>query len=318
MEFWESTKKRSITTLTVWEQHFSTLNIGIKTSASLDSLVYGFEPLASACVAAQDTFDEAFRAVQGALATMRVLGTKVPQIIEGHLDEDMVLMRDVKNLYATSPRTEATILKRLRELLPVWTRANVAMAALSPTQPPIVRMVGGVAYTATSAKALLDSFTNLVEQRGVKDGLLSEAKEALMAHALTADELNKRFYKVAKAMSDAGTPEANALESIPTEEGTPAPVVVEISTMTQGGEDGMHTVVNWVKGGGNHATTLNLRWKVEGVDADFSHSVELDRAGNTIGPFKVGEVVRAMGEVINSTGRRTTAVRTLTIGAPIV
>lgn len=318
MEFWEITKDRSQQTLVVWEQHVPTLHIGNQPSSALDTLIAGFDPLVAARIDAQDTFDAAFRAVQNSLAIMRVLGTKVPQIIEGQLDGNLSITRDVKDLYANSPRTESSILKRLRELLPVWVRANTALAALTPAQPAIVRVVGGVAFTAASAKTLYDAYTDLIGTRGEKSGLLKTAKAALEAHNAAADDLNKRWYKVVKATADEGTPLADALDSIPTEEGTPAPVVVEIDTVTQGGEDGLQALVEWAPGGGEHATTSNLLWKVEGVDADFTHSVPFNREGNAIGPFQVGQIVRMIGEFINSTGRRTTAIRSLTIGEPIV
>lgn len=318
MEFWEITKDRAITTHVVWQQHVPTLSIGVQTPANLDTLIDGFDPLVAARINAQDTYDAAFRAVQDALAVMRVLGTKVPQIIEGQLDGNTAIMRDVKDLFANSPRTEASILKRLRELLPVWARANTALAALTPAQPPIVRVVGGVAYTAASAKALYDSYTDLIGTRGEKSGLLGTAKDALQEHDAATDDLIKRWYKVVKATADEGTALANALNTIPTEEGTPAPTVVEIGAVTQGGDDGLHVLVDWAPGGGDHATTSNLNWKVEGVDADFTHSVAFNREGNQIGPFLVGQVVRIVGEFINSAGKRTTAIRSLTIGEPIV
>ena len=119
MEFWEITKDRSQKTLVVWQQHVPTLHIGNLASSALDTLIDGFDPLVAARIDAQDTFDAAFRAVQNSLAIMRVLGTKVPQIIEGQLDGNQSIEKDVKDLYANSPRTESTILKRLRELLPV-------------------------------------------------------------------------------------------------------------------------------------------------------------------------------------------------------
>ena len=318
MEFWEITKDRAQKTHVVWTQHVSTLSIGISTSAALDTLIDGFDPLVAARINAQDTYDAAFRAVQNALATMRVLGTKVPQIIEGQLDENKSITSDVKDLYANSPRTESSILKRLRELLPVWVRANTALAALTPSQPPIVRVVGGIAYTAASAKALYDSYTDIIGTRGEKSGLLDTAKEDLAKHDATTDDLIKRWYKIVKATADEGTPLANALNTIPTEEGTPAPTIVEISTVTQGGDGGLDVLVDWATGGGDHATTSNLRWNVEGVDADFTHSVPFVRDGNQIGPFEVGQIVRMLGEFINSSGTRTTAIRSLTIGEPIV
>ena len=318
MEYWAVTKDRAQQTLTVWNQHVPTLNIGTQGPLALGTLIAGFEPLAQAVVAAQDVTDAAVRAVQGALGTMRVLGTKLPQIIEGQLDGNAGILRDVKDLYANTPRTEASILRRLRELLPVWVRANAVLAAMVPAQAAIVRVVGGVAFTAAAAKTLLDSYTNLIGTRTDKDGLLSNAKEALKEHDSTTDSLIKRWYKVVKATADVGTPLADALDGIPTEQGTPAPTIIDIATVTQGGADGLHAEVDYTPGGGDHATTKTLRWKVVGVDADFIHSVPIDRTGNEIGPFTEGQVVKLFGEVSNSSGTRTTAERTLTIGVPIV
>ncbi|MCC6884198.1 MAG: hypothetical protein IT576_18710 [Verrucomicrobiales bacterium] len=47
----------------------------------------------------------------------------------------------------------------------------------------------------------------------------------------------------------------------------------------------------------------------------YAHS--LDPSGNTIGPFEVGQVVHVMTQVSNSSGTRTSAVRTITIEEPI-
>lgn len=57
---------------------------------------------------------------------------------------------------------------------------------------------------------------------------------------------------------------------------------------------------------------------VEGVDSDFTHEAELDPSGNTLGPFTVGQVVKVRTSVTNSTGTRTSAVRTITIETPII
>ena len=140
MEYWEITKARAQQTLPVWIQYLPALKIGTLGTADLNTLIAGFEPLVQARTLAQDNYDAAFRAGQDALLRMKVLGTKVPALIEGHLDENEGIMKDVNDLYANSPRAEGSILKRLRELLPVWTRANAALAALSPAQPPIVQI----------------------------------------------------------------------------------------------------------------------------------------------------------------------------------
>lgn len=69
---------------------------------------------------------------------------------------------------------------------------------------------------------------------------------------------------------------------------------------------------------GAHATTKLLKWMVVGVDTDFTHSTPLTDAGDAIGPFTVGQVVKVETEATNSAGTRTSAVRTITIETPIV
>ena len=66
-----------------------------------------------------------------------------------------------------------------------------------------------------------------------------------------------------------------------------------------------------------HATTKLVKWKVVGVDVGFDNSATLDPSGNTLGPFAVDQVVLVMTEVSNSSGTRTSAVRTITIEEPI-
>lgn len=318
MEYWEITKSRAIETFPVWTTHLPDLTIGDAGPAALETLIDGFEPLATARTLAQDEYDAAFRAVQDALLRMKVLGTKIPALIEGHLEENKAVMKDVDDLYAVYPRGEDSILKRMRMLLPVWVKANAALAALSPTHAPITRVVGGVDYTAAAAQALFDGYTELLKAAKAKQDALDDTREALRAHDRTCDQLNKRFYKIAKATADADSPLANALAGITTEPGTPAPETIEIDHVTQGGEGGLQTLVTFVPGGGEHATTKLVKWKVEGVDADFTHSVPLDASGNALGPFTEGQTVRILVEVSNSVATRTTAPRTITIGPPVV
>lgn len=318
MEYWEITKARAIETLPVWTTHLPDLEIGSSGPAALETLIDGFEPLATARTVAQDDYDAAFRAAQDALLRMKVLGTKIPALIEGHLDENKPIMKDLDDLYAVYPRGEDSILKRMRMLLPVWVRANAALAALTPAHAPITRAVGGVNYTVAAAQALFTNYTELLKAAKQKQDGLDDSREALRAHDRTCDQLNKRFYKIAKATADADSPLAHALEGITTEPGMPAPETVEIATVTQGGEGGLQALLSFVPGGGDHATTKVVKWKVEGVDADFTHSVPLDASGNALGPFAVGQVVTMITEVSNSVATRTTAPRTITIQTPVV
>ena len=317
MEYWEVTKDRAQKTLPVWQTYVSALKIGTRGSADLEGLIDGFEPLVQERTGAQDDLDAAFRAVQTSLLIMQTLGVKVPQIIEAQLDENAGIMQDVDDLFGTQPRTESTILKRARDLYPVWVRANAAMAALVPTQPPIVRSIQGVAYTAVMLKAQLDGYTDLVTAMDNKESALNGKREALRGHDRVCDQLNKRWYKAVKANAEAGSALLTALEGIPTEPSTPPPETMEIDHVVQGGEQGRQALVSYVAGGGDHATTKQVQWSLPGEAEPWTHTAALDASGNALGPFPVGTVLTIRTLVSNSAGTRTTAPRTMTIGVPV-
>jgi len=318
MEYWEITKSRAQETLPIWTQYLPALKVTGLGTMELADLIDGFEPLVQARTEAQDSYDARFRAVQDALLRMKVLGTRVPAIIEAQLGENAGIMKDVDDLFATSPRTESSILKRLRMLLPVWARANAALAATTPAQDPITRALGGVAYTAATAKTLLEGYTALVNELEETQSLLDRARMELRAHDRAVDQLNKRWYKAVKASYDPGSEVYQALNSITTEPGTPVPESIEINTLLQGGESGLQVLAAYVPGGGAHATTKLIKWQIVGVDPGFTHSAPLDASGNTLGPFTQGQTVRVITEVSNSVGTRTTAPRTILIGPPVV
>lgn len=317
MEFYEVTKERAQATLPVWREHTPALKITLKGPDELEDHIDEFEPLVQLRTGAQDTNDAAVRAAQRSLLKMKNLGTKVPAIIEAMLDEDEGIIKDVNDLYANAPRAEASILKRARELHPVWVRANAKLAAMTPAQAAITRPLTGVAQTAALLKAELDGYTNLI--KAVKDTQEALDKKRMELRTLdrTVDQLCKRWYKAARALFDEGSAGAEALDGIPAESSTPAPETIEIDTVLQGGEGGLQVLVSYVAGGGDHATTKTIKWQV-GAEVDYPHSAPLDPSGNALGPFAEGAVVKIITEVSNSVGTRTTAARTITLGPPIV
>jgi hypothetical protein len=317
MQTWEITKERAILSLTVWTQHAPTLKIGILGTTDLSAFIDEFEPLVQGRAVKQDDVDAAYRAQQTTLAKLRALNTKVPAIMEGQLNDNELLMKDLKEVYQITQRSASSILDRARALYPVWLRANTALAALTPTQPPITRTVQGVVHTVVMFKALMDDYTMQAKTTSDKKGLLAATKKDLAEVDEKTDKLNKDWYKVMKATYDPGSAAYEALSTIPTEGGTPAPDTIEIDTVVQGGEDGLHVEVEYEPGGGAHATTKLIKWMVVGVDVDFTHSAPLTAEGNAIGPFTVGQVVNLMTEATNSSGTRNSAPRTITIEPPI-
>jgi hypothetical protein len=143
------------------------------------------------------------------------------------------------------------------------------------------------------------------------------ARENLRAHDREADRLNKRWYRTVKQGTELSAALTAALEGIPTEPGTPAPDPIEIAAVTQGGEEGRQVLVAYVAGGGAHATLKEVQFTLPGDVVPFTHKVPLDASGNALGPYETGTVVTLRTSVSNSTGTRTSAPRTITIGEPI-
>lgn len=318
MEYWEVTKQRAQLTLPVWTQFTPTMKIGSTGVAELEQYVQAFEPLAQQRMTAQDIADAAYRTAQDSLLKMKLIGTKVPTIIEAMLGENEPLMADMNELYRNEPRTEAGILRRAQELYPLWVRANTMLAAVTPAQSPVTRVLGGVALTAAMLKSLLDGYADLVKDTCDTQEALDAKRTALRALDRQVDQITKRWYKAAKASFDEGSDAYAALESIPNEGGTPAPDTIEIASVTQGGQDGLQVLIAYVAGGGDHATSKLVKWQVAGVDVDLAHSAPLDASGNALGPFVVGQTVKVITEVSNSAATRTTARRTITLQPPIV
>lgn len=317
MQYWEITKSRAQETLPVWQLHLPTQNIGGVSPTDLSGYIDQFEPAAGARTLAQDGFDIAARTAVDGLLRLKKIAISVPLLIEAQLPEDALLQKDVDDLYRTGFKSEANILLRMRDLIPVWTRANAALAAMIPPEPPITFKVGGVTYTLATATTFFEGHTGRVHARQAKETALEEKRTALRVLDRKVDSLNKRWYKVAKVAAATNEALADALDSITTEGGTDAPEPYDIDGLAQGGEGGLQALVNYLPGGGDHATTSLVKWMLEGVDVDFPHSAPLDPSGNTLGPFAVGNVVKVLTEVSNSTGTRTSAVRTITIIEPI-
>ncbi len=316
MEYWEMTKERAQISLPIWQTHTPTQKVGTLGHTDLEALIDGYEPKVQERTEAQDDFDESEREVARKLLIMKILSLKIPAIIEGQLSENDSIMKDLDDVQAIVPRSEPTILKRARMVYPVWVRANTALAALTPAQPAVTRTIGGTVYTAVLLKGLLDGFTDVVKTMRDKESALNVKKSALRSHDRATDQLIKRWYKVAKASAEPGSALELALNAVPTEEGTPAPDSIEINTVTQGGEGGLQVLVSYIAGGGDHATTKLVKWQVN-AETDYPHSAPLDASGNALGPFAVGDVVKIITEVSNSSGTRTIAARTITLETPI-
>src|SRR5678816_1735993 len=317
MEYWEHTKARAQATLPVWQQYIPTFKVNGQTATNLDTMINQFEPKAQERTTAQDDMDAATRAARTSLLKMKILGSKVAQIIDAQLSENEAIRKDLDDVFRIAPRTESGILGRIRALIPVWERANTALAALVPPGDAITKPIQGVPQTVVMAKALLDGYTALIKTEKDKEELLDQKRSALRMHDRLVAVLCQNWYQAVKNTYDPADPVSAALEGIPIPGDTSLPETIDIAELEQGGEDGLEVLVHYEPGGGEHATTRQVEYLVEGVDAEFGHTTALDPSGNMFGPFTVGQVVKVQTKVTNSTGSRTSAIRTITIEAPI-
>ena len=112
-----------------------------------------------------------------------------------------------------------------------------------------------------------------------KKSALSKQRSALKIASEKADPSNKRWFDAWSGNFPAGSAELAALSQIDTGPHTPAPSPLVINTVTPSA--GSHFAEAYASGGGNHATTLHLQWKVAGVDAEFGHDTLVVLAGQT-------------------------------------
>jgi len=71
--------------------------------------------------------------------------------------------------------------------------------------------------------------------------------------------------------------------------------------------------VAYVTGGGDHATTFVLLWRVAGIDTDFGHAMPVNLAGQTVGPFSAGDEIQFKTRGSNSSGETDSSVKTITL-----
>ena len=317
MQPWEATKKRAQESLAVWVRYVPDLRVGAEGPEVLEDNIARFEPLAQEVTGLQDAYDATLRAAQASLDKLKLLGVKVPPMIEAHLHDNEGLLEELRKIYRTAPRSEATILMRARELYPIWLLADEAMAAMVPSQPPITRRIQKVGHSAALLKALLDGYSDLIKETSWQAKRLAASKAELRELTEATDVLNKRWFKVMDSAFDPGSDEHAALEGISTEPFAKVPVVLEIRSVKQGGLKGRQVLIRYAKTGGDHATRLFVKWQEVGVDTDFVNQEPLDKAGNALGPFEPGTELRIIAEVANSVGSRTSAPRSIVVAESI-
>jgi hypothetical protein len=73
----------------------------------------------------------------------------------------------------------------------------------------------------------------------------------------------------------------------------------------------LHLLAAYEPGAIDAKADSTVEWQIDGVDADYAHSVPAEPSGNSICPFAARQSVRVRTRVRNGNGSSTSAVRTL-------
>lgn len=209
MEFWQVTFQRAQQTLKVWQRLLPVLHIGTLRLQDLRQMMRELVKLAQARAAARAEHETAFRAQQAALRDLKTLAKNLAKLLRGHLDDGTPLMQALRVACRTIPRTEATILHRVRMLLPLWERVNVEVQLVKAT-------LQGRSLDPEAVRGLLAAYARAVQTTQDRLTALQECRAALRAQNRAVDRLNKRWFKVAKATADPGSALETALRGITT------------------------------------------------------------------------------------------------------
>ncbi len=309
-EYWQDIQERAQATIAVWQVHFAGLTLGATDLAAFETLTEALPGQAQTRDDRQQDLDGARQARDFAAQALRNVAMRVPKIIEGRLDPESGVIDDLDKVYAIQPRSFDKIEARGRRLLPVWNSANTWLAAQVPPQEQVT-------YGAFDADLFSDELDNFgllqaVANAGERD---DAGRDTLNGAARKVEKLCIRFLKVAKGTAEPGSPAEASLDTIPTTTESNLPDTLRILTFSQGGVDGLQLLAAYAPYGLDPGETAILQYQRLDIDADWQ-SVPYDASGNAIGPFEVGQTVKARTRVTNTSGSRDGSVRQLTLIAP--
>ncbi len=305
-EYWEDIYHRGQQSIGVWNAFAAAFAFGEVTKASHTTDVGALQTKANERDVQQDVVDVARDARDTNLAFMVDLCVRFPRKLEGDIKPTDSLHKEIADLRAINPDAPDTVASRTRRTISLWNRVNAPLLAAVPPLPTF--KVGGIEVTAL--QAALTSQNTLMQNVEDERGILAVKREALRTLAAKVDENNKRWFAAWEGEFADGSPERNALSQIDTGSATPAPTPLEINTATVQAPD--KVVFTYVIGGGDHATSFKLKWKIEGVDADFVHEAVLNLAGQTVTLANAaGKTVSFKAVASNSTASTDSAVKTV-------
>ncbi len=219
-----------------------------------------------------------------------------PDAIEGDLEEGDEIFDDLPPIRGIRMTNPEQTLARARKLVPPWTKANARRLAAVPPDPELKAKGKTLAQLQTAMGELATALQT------VENELSDERKASgtLDRTYTKVDRQNKQWFVAWQGEFAVGTPERDALSQIDTN-AAPAPVAVQIEAVTPAA--GGVFATDYTAGGGAHAAVLLLQWQVVGVDADFTHAVALNLAGQTVATGAgAGATVKFRTKAMNGAG----------------
>ena len=297
-EYWEITHTRAVATQAVWGMK-PTFELNKLTKAQHATLTDSLPTLAQTRDNKENDLTEALATKHNVFDKLRSLGTRVPGLIDGMLDDDDDFKEQLDAIYAIdSLVAEANVLRRGRLILPLWIDVNTARAAAVPPKGELTLDYQGVSVGASNFGGDMTSALTAQKTEAERQRDVTNAKSALRTADRKTDRANKRWYQAWLQAWPKGTAEGDAAQSqIPTEQGTAQAQSLEILTLTPLAN---HTVrVNLDPAGGAHATTKELQYQLPG-ETEFGHSTPITGLQMIVGPLSAGASVTFRTRVANS------------------
>ena len=303
-EAYQEVHQRGLQTDAVWGTHAAAFKSGKLTLAAHTADVGDILTKASLWEASNSTLETA-RDNRDALDTeLKSLCVHGPDAVEGDLEDEDEILDDLPPIRAIRMTNPEKTLERARKLVPAWTKVNARRAAAVPPDPELKAKGKTLAQFQTAMGDLVDSLQEVENQ--VSDE--RKAAGALKRAYLKVDKENKKWFVAWQGEFAVGTPERDALDQIDTNAAS-APVALQIETVTPGA--GGSFAVDYTAGGGAHASALLLQWQVVGVDADYTHAVAVNLAGQTVATgAATGATVKFRTKAMNSAGNTYSTVKT--------
>ncbi len=269
----------------------------------------------TAAILAKDTAAGELAAARADMKTehdfFKTMNVAIASRLDSEVPDDDPLQKRVDAADDIAPSSEANIERRAEVTLVIWSEVNAARAAKVPPLPAIT-------VRGTTQAQYASRYSALAPMRIVRDekeGKLTSRRTLEKREARRLDKHNKDWYQAWKSEFPPGTDKGDALVNVHTEESTPPPGILEITGVTQ---TGLSLELDYDPESGEHATVLELLYKVVGVHEDYQR-IPANRAdGNTIGPFVQGQVVKLRTDVGNSRDfSELSPEQEITIGPPV-